>query len=152
MIKLVRAQRAAGKRPGLRLSQRCADSRTRRGSDGRMRHAFSFALLNMVPEFATNFYTAVTENDAATVERLTREVVLPFVALRDKGRGYAISLIKAGVRLRGGEVGSVRAPLSDPTAAHLEELTSLLSRLGLRDPLVPQTAQASSQATASAGA
>ena len=38
----------------------------------------------------------------------------------------AVSLVKAGVRLRGLDVGPVRAPLVDPTPEHVERLAALL--------------------------
>ena len=56
------------------------------------------------------------------MDRFLAEFFHPLVALRNQVPGYAVSLIKAGVRLRGLDAGAVRAPLVDPTAAHLAEL------------------------------
>ena len=44
--------------------------------------------------------------------RLLAEFYQPLVELRDKVPGYAVSLVKAAVRLRGLDVGGVRPPLS----------------------------------------
>ena len=52
----------------------------------------------------------------------------PFVELRDKGQGYAVSLVKAGVRLRGLDVGEVRPPLHEPAGDHLKQLAQLIER------------------------
>ena len=57
---------------------------------------------------------------------------VPLVELRDRGAGYAVALVKAAARLRGLPVGPVRAPLTDPPPAHLDELDALLTKgLGL---------------------
>ena len=59
---------------------------------------------------------------------LLQEFYLPLVTLRDKGAGYAVSLVKAAVRKRGTDVGSVRSPLTDPLPEHLEELDQILEK------------------------
>jgi 5-dehydro-4-deoxyglucarate dehydratase len=48
------------------------------------------------------------------------------VALRDETPGFAVSLIKAGLRLAGSPVGSVRPPLVDPSLAQLDRLAAIL--------------------------
>ena len=103
--------------------------------------AYSSALLNVIPEFATAFYQALVEDNEDVLDELLRDALIPFVALRDKGQGYAISLVKAGVRLRGGDVGSVRPPLVDPPAAHVDALREILVKLDLAHPLSARAAQ-----------
>ncbi|WP_031103263.1 dihydrodipicolinate synthase family protein [Streptomyces sp. NRRL S-146] len=61
-----------------------------------------------------------------TVSRLLDEFYGPLVALRDEVPGYAVPLVKAGVTLRGLDVGGVRAPLLDPTPEHVARLSKLL--------------------------
>ena len=51
----------------------------------------------------------------------------PLAAPRDQVPGYAVSLVKAGVRLRGLDAGGVRPPLVDPSPEHLEELGGILA-------------------------
>ena len=51
---------------------------------------------------------------------------MPFVELRDRTPGHAVSLVKASARLRGRPVGPVRAPLTDPSAQDLAGLRTLL--------------------------
>lgn len=51
----------------------------------------------------------------------------PLVELRAKGRGYAVSLVKAGVRLQGLDVGEVRTPLTEPPAAHVKDLIEIIA-------------------------
>jgi 5-dehydro-4-deoxyglucarate dehydratase len=97
--------------------------------------AYSSALLNFVPELAIGFYDALTAGDSATVERLLRDLVVPFVEMRDRAPGYSVSLVKAGVRVRGRDVGPVRSPLPEPSAADLQDLRALIAGLGCSRPL-----------------
>ena len=87
---------------------------------------YSSAAFAMAPAIATAFYQAHEAGDEATQRRLLREFFLPLVALRDTTPGYAVSLIKAGLRHSGLTVGSVRPPLVDPSPEHLATLAALL--------------------------
>ncbi|HEV7628384.1 MAG TPA: 5-dehydro-4-deoxyglucarate dehydratase [Streptomyces sp.] len=87
---------------------------------------YSSAVFCFAPEIALAFHRALTEGDDATVNLLLDRFFRPLVELRDKGRGYAVSLVKAGVRLRGLDVGEVRPPLTEPTPAHVKELSELI--------------------------
>jgi 5-dehydro-4-deoxyglucarate dehydratase len=60
------------------------------------------------------------------LDRFLGEFFHPFVRLRSRVPGYAVSLIKAGVRLRGLAAGGVRPPLVDPTPRHLAELARII--------------------------
>ncbi|MBO2449581.1 5-dehydro-4-deoxyglucarate dehydratase [Actinomadura barringtoniae] len=87
---------------------------------------YSSAVFAFAPEIAMAFRTALSEGDGETVARLTGQFYAPLVELRSKVPGYAVSLVKAAVRMRGLDVGSVRPPLSDPGAEHLEELERIV--------------------------
>ncbi|MGS2587228.1 5-dehydro-4-deoxyglucarate dehydratase [Streptomyces hebeiensis] len=89
---------------------------------------YSSAVFCFAPEIAGAFHRALTTGDDATVDRLLDGFYRPLVELRAKGHGYAVSLVKAGVRLRGLDVGEVRTPLTEPAAAHLEELVGIIER------------------------
>ncbi|MFJ7996439.1 5-dehydro-4-deoxyglucarate dehydratase [Streptomyces sp. NPDC096310] len=89
---------------------------------------YSSAAFCFAPEVSLAFHRAVTTGDQKRADALLSGFFHPLVALRDKVPGYAVSLVKAGVRLRGLEVGSVRAPLTDPTREDLDALSSLLER------------------------
>lgn len=88
---------------------------------------YSSAVFAMAPDIATAFYTAYTASDDPARERLLTEFYRPLVELRDAVPGYAVSLIKAGVRQGGLPVGGVRAPLLDPTPEHEAQLAGLLA-------------------------
>ncbi|MEU0567237.1 5-dehydro-4-deoxyglucarate dehydratase [Nonomuraea sp. NPDC005983] len=88
---------------------------------------YSSAVFAFAPEIALAFHKAVTGGDEVLVQRLLTGFYLPLVDLRDRVPGYAVSLVKAGVRLRGLDVGGVRAPLVDPSPEHLAELAAILA-------------------------
>ncbi|MGH3734283.1 MAG: 5-dehydro-4-deoxyglucarate dehydratase [Micromonosporaceae bacterium] len=99
---------------------------------------YSSAVFCFAPEVSLAFYRAVTTGDEATVDRYLTEFFLPLVELREQVPGYAVSLIKAAVRLRGLDVGGVRPPLLDPTAEHLTQLKSIVDTgLALADDTGP---------------
>ncbi|WP_030670770.1 5-dehydro-4-deoxyglucarate dehydratase [Streptomyces rimosus] len=89
---------------------------------------YSSAVFAFAPEIATAFHRALTDGDDKTVNRLLDGFYRPLVELRNQGKGYAVSLVKAGVRLRGTDVGEVRAPLSEPAPEHVEALAGLIER------------------------
>ncbi|MFC8146353.1 5-dehydro-4-deoxyglucarate dehydratase [Streptomyces paradoxus] len=87
---------------------------------------YSSAVFAFAPEIALAFHRALADGDDLLVSRLLDEFYGPLVALRDEVPGYAVSLVKAGVTLRGLDVGGVRAPLLDPAPEHLARLSELL--------------------------
>ncbi|MEV4976541.1 5-dehydro-4-deoxyglucarate dehydratase [Streptomyces scopuliridis] len=89
--------------------------------------AYSSAVHAFAPEIANAFFAALRDGDDAAVERLLRGFYVPLVELRDRGTGYAVSLVKAAARLRGRPVGPVRAPLTDPGPDDLAALEELLA-------------------------
>ena len=88
--------------------------------------SYSSAVFNFVPEIAWAFYRAVVEGDIATRDRLLEGFYRPFAELRDRVRGYAVALVKAGVGISGRPAGPVRAPLLNPTPEHLAELRAIV--------------------------
>ena len=89
--------------------------------------AYSSAVHAFAPEIADAFFAALNAGDDGTVDKLLRDFYVPLVELRDRVPGYAVSLVKAAARLRGRPVGPVRAPLTDPSAADLADLKTLLA-------------------------
>jgi 5-dehydro-4-deoxyglucarate dehydratase len=82
----------------------------------------------MAPEIATAYYDAYVSGDEERRHALLEGFYAPLVRLRDQTPGFGVSLIKAGLRLAGLPVGSVRAPLVDPTEDQLVQLKSILAR------------------------
>ncbi|NYD67049.1 5-dehydro-4-deoxyglucarate dehydratase [Agromyces atrinae] len=97
---------------------------------------YSSAAFAMIPELASLHYAAYTSGDEAVRLRLLAEFYRPLVSLRDETPGFGVSLVKAGLRLRGLDVGSVRPPLVDPTPEQTERLRAILDTgLALADEL-----------------
>lgn len=89
---------------------------------------YSSAVFNFVPRLAQRFYTALRQGDEAKTTRILAEFFYPFVALRNRQKGYAVAAIKAGVRLAGFTPGPVRPPLTDLTPEELDMLRSLVEQ------------------------
>ena len=91
---------------------------------------YSSAVFNFIPKTAMQFYNALAAGDTATTNRLLDEFFLPYIELRNKGQGYAVSIVKAGATIVGHSAGPVRPPLSDLKAAEVDALRTLIARLG----------------------
>lgn len=87
---------------------------------------YSSAIFNFMPAWAQNFYAAVRRHDHATVYKELREFVLPYIELRNRKKGYAVSIVKAGMRVIGRPAGSVRSPLTDLDESEMQKLTELV--------------------------
>lgn len=98
---------------------------------------YSSAAFAMAPEVAGAYYDAYASGDEERRTRILDRFYLPLVRLRDRAPGYAVSLIKAGVRLGGLPVGGVRPPLTDPTPDEVRELERILA---IGADLVPEPA------------
>lgn len=88
---------------------------------------YSSAIFNFMPQFAQDFYAAVRRRDRATVASMLRDFVLPYIAIRSRRKGYAVSIVKAGLAAVGRPAGPVRPPLTDLDPNEVEELTKLIA-------------------------
>ncbi len=91
---------------------------------------YSSAVFNFIPKTAMQFYRAVATDDRATQHRLLHDFFMPYLALRNRVPGYAVSIVKAGARIVGQDAGPVRPPLTDLKADEVELLAALISSLG----------------------
>ena len=91
---------------------------------------YSSAVFNFIPKTAIEFYNAYAQGDQATVNRLLDEFFLPYLDIRNRGEGYAVSIVKAGAAIVGRGAGPVRPPLSDLRPAEVEQLRALIQKLG----------------------
>lgn len=89
---------------------------------------YSSAIFNFMPRWALSFYRAVRAENQPAVLTALRDFVMPYIALRNRGKGYAVSIIKAGMRAIGRPAGPVRPPLTDLSERELEELRALITR------------------------
>ncbi len=91
---------------------------------------YSSAVFNFVPRTAMEFYRAIAADDHETTNRLLDDFFLPYLDIRNRVPGYAVSIVKAGAKLVGHDAGPVRAPLTDLRADELEMLDALIRKLG----------------------
>ncbi|TFZ05415.1 5-dehydro-4-deoxyglucarate dehydratase [Ramlibacter henchirensis] len=91
---------------------------------------YSSAIFNFIPRTAMEFYNAYWAGDTVTTGRLIDQFFLPYLAIRNKGEGYAVSIVKAGATIVGKSAGPVRPPLSDLKPQETEELAALIRKLG----------------------
>lgn len=91
---------------------------------------YSSAVFNFIPKTAMDFYRAVANDDHATQHRLLHDFFMPYLAIRNRSAGYAVSIIKAGATIVGHCGGPVRPPLTDLKPAEVEQLAALIRSLG----------------------
>ena len=72
---------------------------------------------------------SVLAQDRDTVYRKLNEFVLPYLDIRDRTKGYAVSIVKAGVTAIGRSAGPVRPPLQNLTDDELTQLTDLIGKI-----------------------
>ncbi|WAE76457.1 5-dehydro-4-deoxyglucarate dehydratase [Streptomonospora nanhaiensis] len=90
---------------------------------------YSSALYNFLPEFALGFFESVRAQDREAVYRKLNDFVIPYLDIRDRTRGYAVSIVKAGLNAVGRDGGRVRPPLSDLSPAETDELAALIAKV-----------------------
>jgi len=91
---------------------------------------YSSAVFNFIPKTAMAFYRALAAGDEAAMHRLLDTFFLPFLEIRNRKPGYAVSIIKAGARLVGHDAGPVRPPLVDLAPDEEARLDALIRALG----------------------
>jgi 5-dehydro-4-deoxyglucarate dehydratase len=87
---------------------------------------YSSAIFNFLPKFAQDFYSAVRARDRESVYASLRNFVLPYISIRNRRKGYAVSIVKAGMTAIGRPAGPVRSPLIDLSEQELAELKKLI--------------------------
>ena len=91
---------------------------------------YSSAVFNFIPETAMRFYAACRADDHETMGRLLDQFFIPYLDLRNRTAGYAVSIVKAGARIVGHDAGPVRPPLTDLTPEECDRLATLIAGLG----------------------
>jgi 5-dehydro-4-deoxyglucarate dehydratase len=88
---------------------------------------YSSAVFNFVPGLAVEFYKALRGGERERCESILKDFFYPFMAIRSRRKGYAVSAVKAGVRLQGFAAGRVRPPLDDLTVEEEEMMAKLIA-------------------------
>jgi 5-dehydro-4-deoxyglucarate dehydratase len=87
---------------------------------------YSSAIYNFMPEWALAFYEAVRAKDRAKVMQGLNQFVLPYIAIRNENKGYAVSIVKAGMTAIGRGAGPVRSPLTELNEGQFGRLKKLI--------------------------
>ena len=90
---------------------------------------YSSAIFNFVPRFALDFYDALRRDDTDCVIKALNDFVIPYCNLRNRKEGYAVSIIKAGMKVIGRPAGPVRCPLTDLDEGEIAELADLIKKV-----------------------
>lgn len=88
---------------------------------------YSSALFNFLPEFGNDFYAAVRRQDIAAIRRGLKEFVMPYTAIRNRNKGYPVSIVKAGAEIMGRPGGPLRSPLTPLDSQSYADLSALLA-------------------------
>ncbi len=91
---------------------------------------YSSAVFNFIPKTAMDFYHAIAKDDHATVAKIIDDFFLPYLDIRNRKAGYAVSIVKAGAKISGYDAGPVRAPLTDLLPDEYEKLAALIKKQG----------------------
>ena len=94
---------------------------------------YSSAVFNFIPRTALDFYHAVAADDLKTQHKLLKEFFMPYLEIRNRMQGYAVSIVKAGAKIVGHDAGPVRPPLTDLKPNEMEALKVLIEKLGPQD-------------------
>jgi 5-dehydro-4-deoxyglucarate dehydratase len=90
---------------------------------------YSSALYNFLPEFALRFFGAVRDQDRVAVYEMLNDFVIPYLDIRDRAKGYAVSIVKGGLTAVGRDGGRVRPPLTDLADHEVAELATLVDKI-----------------------
>lgn len=93
---------------------------------------YSSAMFNFVPEFALDFYRDVRNQEREAVTEKLNRFVLPYLDIRDRGTGFGVSIVKAGIEAIGRTAGPVPPPLYDLSEQDRADLSALIEKAGIR--------------------
>jgi len=90
---------------------------------------FTSSLACFWPEASVELFRLAEQGDFRELARFHRRVVRPFYDLRQRRRGYEVSVMKAAMTILGHPAGPARPPLAELSDAERAELRAILARL-----------------------
>jgi 5-dehydro-4-deoxyglucarate dehydratase len=87
---------------------------------------FTSSISNVSPEIALQLHVAGSAGDAAALDRLMTDYVVPVYALRARRKGYEVTVMKELMNMLGLAGGFVRPPLVPLRADELREVRALV--------------------------
>jgi len=88
--------------------------------------AYTSSISAVAPKLSVKLHELGAAGDAAALNQLVNDHVVPLYALRTKRKGYEVSAMKAILDMLGLKGGAVRPPLVDVTGAERDELKAIL--------------------------
>jgi 5-dehydro-4-deoxyglucarate dehydratase len=88
--------------------------------------AYTSSISNIAPQLSLDIGEAGLKGDFKHLNRLMERYVQPLYALRERARGYEVSVMKAAMEILNHRAGPVRPPLMDCTPEDLTDLRRLL--------------------------
>jgi 5-dehydro-4-deoxyglucarate dehydratase len=92
---------------------------------------FTSSLACFWPEASVQLYELAAAGDYAGLADLHTRVVRPFYALRERGKGFEVSVMKAAMDMLGHPAGPARPPIGRLTDRDLADLRAILDRLNI---------------------
>jgi len=92
---------------------------------------FTSSLACFWPEASAELYRLASTADFEGLREYQHRVVRPFYELRQRGRGFEVSVMKAAMELLGHPAGPPRPPLGRLSEADRTDLRAILERLGV---------------------
>jgi 5-dehydro-4-deoxyglucarate dehydratase len=87
---------------------------------------YSSAIYNFAPATALAFFDAWRGGRTTETDGWMRRFFIPYLAIRNRRAGYAVSIVKSGSRIAGIACGAVRSPLVDLTSHEEDTLRALM--------------------------
>lgn len=90
-------------------------------------NSYSSAMSNYMPHISKLYYDALLSGNEQLVKGIYVDVLLPINRIRKARKGYAVSLIKAGMKIQGFNVANtVRPPCIPVEKEHYQQLESII--------------------------
>lgn len=92
-------------------------------------NSYSSAISNYIPHISALYFEALKNGDKEVSKEIYGEVILPIHRIRKQKKGYAVSLIKAGMKIVGLPVTTnVRAPIAPVEEEHYAQLKEIVEK------------------------
>jgi 5-dehydro-4-deoxyglucarate dehydratase len=92
---------------------------------------FTSSLACVWPEASVELYKLAAAGDMTGLAEMHTRAVRPFYALRERGKGFEVSVMKAAMDLLGHPAGPPRAPLGRLSEKDLADLRAVIGNLGI---------------------
>jgi len=104
--------------------------------------SYSSAISNYIPHISAKYYEALLSGNKEVLNELYENVIFPIHRIRKQKKGYAVSLIKAGMQIVGLPITTnVRAPIAPVEEGHYEELKDIIEKALKKYPAHAETVQ-----------